>query len=754
MKSSARSCRRVCLAFLLMLVSGAAVHAQQRLLTIDDIYDPDTKIRFSGTPATGLAWIDRAHFAWPRDAGAPLVDWLRVEATTGRTEPLFDSARMQAAIATLPGVSADEARRLARSRELVFDPACSAALLTIGGHLYHYAFASDRIERITNATGPEEQPSFSPDGRLVAFVRQNNLFVVAPAGGRERELTSDGTADVLNGKLDWVYEEEIFGRGQKRGYWWSPDSSHLAFLRIDDTPVPDFPIVDHIPYDASVEHWRYPKAGDPNPVASLGIVSVGGGAPSFVDPGKYNPADSLVVGVSWTPDSRHVVYQVQNRTQSWLDLNLVEASSRAPRTIVRETSATWIEPPGGDQPIWLRDGSFLWLSERTGWKHLYHYRAEGTLIGQITSGPWEVRALHGADEAAGWIYFAATERSPIATDIYRIRIDGTGMQRLSKSEGTHAAAFAPGLATYLDTWSDATTPPQVRVVGNDGSEIRVVEANPVAVLAEYGLSTPEFLQVRTRDGFVMETMMIKPRGFDPSRRYPVYQFTYGGPHTPQVQNAWRGSEYLYHQLLAQHGILVWICDNRTASGKGMSSTWPVYRNFGELELRDVEDGLAWLKQQPFVDASRIGIHGWSYGGYLTSYALTHSTSFVMGIAGGPVTDWRDYDSVYTERYMGLPQDNAEGYRRSSPRFAAADLHGALLLIHGATDDNVHVQNTLQFAYELQKAQKPFQLMLYPQSRHSVTDPLLAKHLRAMMFGFVLEHLRPEGTPNAPPSTDR
>jgi dipeptidyl-peptidase-4 len=274
--------------------------------------------------------------------------------------------------------------------------------------------------------------------------------------------------------------------------------------------------------------------------------------------------------------------------------------------------------------------------------------------------------------------------------------------------------------------------------------VRTIAENSVAALAQYKLSAPQFLQVPTRDGFVMEAMMIKPPDFDPARRYPVYQFTYGGPHSQQVLNAWRGNEYLYHQLLAQHGVIVWICDNRTASGKGAESEWPLFRNFGESELRDVEDGLAWLKGQPYVDASRIGIHGWSYGGFLTTYALTHSTSFAMGIAGGPVTDWRDYDTVYTERYMGLPSENPEGYRRSAPRWFAKDLHGALLLIHGTIDDNVHLSNTIQFAYELQKAGKPFQLMLYPKSRHGVSEPALARHMRTLMLDYTLEHLA--GTP--------
>jgi dipeptidyl-peptidase-4 len=326
--------------------------------------------------------------------------------------------------------------------------------------------------------------------------------------------------------------------------------------------------------------------------------------------------------------------------------------------------------------------------------------------------------------------------------VYRIRLDGGGLQRLSSAAGTHTASFSPTFAYYTDTWSSVTSPPQMRLHRNDGAEIRVLEGNKAEALADYRLSKPEFLQVKARDGFVMEAMMIKPPDFDPSRRYPVYQFTYAGPHSQSVRDAWGGTQYMYHQLLAQQGVIVWICDNRTASGKGSESVWAVDRQFGESELRDIEDGVSWLKDQSYVDGSRIGLHGWSYGGYMTSYALTHSRSFVMGIAGGTVADWRDYDSIYTERFMGLPEENPDGYRKSSPRFAAASLNGALMLIHGAIDDNVHLANTMQLAYELQKAQKPFQLMLYPKSRHGITDPALVEHLRQTMFDFVIEHLQP------------
>jgi dipeptidyl-peptidase 4 len=723
------------------LTAAAPAAAQQKLLTLDDIYDPAARVNFNGRPAPSIFWIDDGHYARTR-SGASGLEWVKVDAASGGEQPLFDAAKMTASLAKLPGVSLGEARRLAQSADLAFDPACSTALLAIGADLYAYTFASDRAVRLTYAPGEELVPSFSPDGKLVAFVRDNDLFVVDVAMRREAQLTTDGSAKILNGRFDWVYEEEIYGRGQKQAYRWSPDSTRIAFLRIDDTPVPTYVTVDDIPYTPTVEKWDYPRAGEPNPIVKVGVVRANGGSPAWIDTSRYSAADHLIVRVGWSPDSARVIYEVQNRTQTWLDVNASDVASGDVKTILHEAGTYWIDAEGAPIPTWLKDGSFLWGSERSGWAHLYHYKADGSLVRQITDGKWEVRSLHGIDAANSWIYFSGTERSHIGGDVYRIKLDGTGLQRLSKAEGTHAARFSPGLSYYVDTWSDATSPPQTRLYRNDGADVRTIDENKVTALAEYRLSRPEFVQVKTRDGFVMEAELIKPPDFNPSRRYPVYQFTYGGPHAPQVHNAWGGTQYMYHQLLAQKGIVVWICDNRTASGKGFESIAPLYKHFGDTELRDIEDGLSWLKQQPWVDASRIGLHGWSYGGFMTSYALTHSTSFAMGIAGGTVSDWRDYDSVYTERYMGLPQENPEGYRNSSPRWAARDLHGALMLIHGAIDDNVHPQNTMQFVYELQKAGKPFELMLYPKSRHGVSDPALVKHLRQTMFEFTLQHLKP------------
>ena len=731
---------RFCVALALVLAVSVFAQAQQKLLTIDDIFDPAKRVNFNGTTPT-IRWLkDGNHYLVTNEASRRDVPRLqKVNAATGETTPFFDAAKMQAAFAALPGVSADDARQLAGRGNYSLNPAETAALINWANDLFYYEFGSDRAIRLTSTPEPEVGEGFSPDGRMVGFVRENNLYVEdVSMQRRERALTRDGSAKILNGRLDWVYQEELYGRGNFGAYWWSPDSTTIAFLRFDETPVPEFTVVDHIPLYQNVEVTAYPKAGAPNPIVKLGVVNASGGEIRWVDTFKYQPADFLISRVAWSPDSKNVVYQAQNREQTFLDVNFADARDGKSTTIIHESSKAWVAI--NENPIWLKDGSFLWASERDGWEHLYHYSADGKLLRQVTDGKWEVRSIEGVDEQNGFIYFTATKDSHIATSGYRVKLDGTGLTRLTATGGTHRMDVSPTFNYFINVWTDLNTPSQVRLFDASGKLVRVIAENKVDALKQYKLGSADLLQVKTRDGFVMEAMMIKPPDFDPSKKYPVMSFTYAGPHAPQVRNAWGSTTYMWHQLLAQKGYIIWVCDNRTASGKGLESTWPVYRNFGELELRDIEDGLTWLKSQPYVDGSRIGIWGWSYGGFMTSYALTHSQLFKMGIAGGSVTDWRDYDSIYTERYMGTPQNNPEGYKKSSPLHSAKNLHGKLLLIHGAIDDNVHMQNTMQFVYELQKAGKQFELMLYPKQRHGVTDPLQLKHMRQMMTDFIVKNL--------------
>lgn len=724
----------------LILCLSSTLTAQNKLLTVEEIYDPAKRVNFSGTSPT-IRWLkDGKHYLLANDASRRDVPRLqKVNAETGEAVAFFDAAKMQAAFAALPGISADNARQLSNRGSYQMNPAETAVLINWSNDLFYYEFGSDRAIRLTNGPEPEVGEEFSPDGRMVSFVRENNLYVEDLAmQRRERALTRDGSAKIFNGRLDWVYQEELYGRGNFGAYWWSPDSTSIAYLRFDESPVPDFTVVDHIPYDQIVEVTSYPKAGDPNPIVKLGVVNVAGGDTRWLDIFKYHPTDLLISSVNWTPDSKKVVFQAQNREQTYLDLNYGDARDGKTTTLFRETSKAWVSQIA--DPTWLDDGTFLWQSERNGWRHLYHYSADGKLIKQVTDGKWEFRSLEGVDEEKKLVYFSATENSHIAPQGYSIKLDGTGLMRLTTTAGSHRVDFSPGNSYYLDYWSDINTPQQIRLFDNSGKLVRVVSENKVDVLKNYKLGAAELMQVKTRDGFVMEAMMIKPPDFDPKKKYPVMSFTYGGPHAPQVRNGWGALTYMWHQLLAQKGYIVWVCDNRTASGKGAESTWPVYKNFGELELRDIEDGLTWLKSQTYVDGSRIGIWGWSYGGFMTSYALTHSQSFKIGIAGGTVADWRDYDSIYTERYMATPQNNPEGYKKSSPVTSAKNLHGRLLLLHGAIDDNVHMQNTMQFMYELQKAGKQFDLMIYPKSRHGVTDPLLLTHMRKLMTEFIEKNL--------------
>ena len=509
------------LLFALLLLCSPSVRAQQKLLTIEDIYDPAKKVSFSGVPAKERIWLnDGEHYLESMKRGDTDA-LMKVNARKGEaTAPFFDAARMEAALAKIQGVSAAAAKSLAHEDSYKLNRAQTAVLLNVAGDLVYYELNTDAATRLTTTPEEEAEADFSPDGRWVSFVRQNDLYVVDVKTRAERRLTSTGNEKTLNGILDWVYEEELYGRGNKRGYWWSPDSARIAFLNTDERPVHIFPIVDHIPRRQVLEDTPYPLAGDPNPLVRLGVVEAAAGEPRWVEAAGYEPTDFLVVRVSWSPDSRRIVWQGQNREQTYLDLNAADPSTGKTTRLFRETTKAWVEA-FDDNPRWLKDGSFIWRSERTGWAHLYGYASDGKLIKQITDGPWEVRGIDAVDEDRGLVYFHATEHSHIAEHVYRVRLDGMGLKRLSETEGNHNPSFNPTATLFLDKWSDINTPTQVRLHASDGAQVRVVEENKVAALSEYKLGKAELLRVKTRDGFELEGMMIRPPDFDPSKKYPV-----------------------------------------------------------------------------------------------------------------------------------------------------------------------------------------------------------------------------------------
>jgi dipeptidyl-peptidase-4 len=592
-------------------------------------------------------------------------------------------------------------------------------------------------------------PKISPDGRFVSFVRDHNLWLVNPASGEEHAITQGGTEEIRKGELDWVYPEEL---EIKTAYWWAPDSSAIAYLEMDERKVSQYPMVDFSSPSGEAEMERYPTAGGANPVVRVFVASLNGGEPRAMDTGTET--DIYIPRVNWLTDSKHLAIQRLNRTQTTLDLLIADAATGKTHVKLRENSPDWINL--SDDLFFLKDGKrFLWSSEGGGYRHLYLYdldekkqastlmpmnfdRVPGT---QITRGQWEVTSVDAVDEGKGLVYFTATEKSPLQRHLYRVALDGSGFTRLTKDVGTHAAVFSPNAAAFYDTYSNAATPARQDLYRADGSRIATINENKIAELADYHLSPMEFFTVKSRDGVQLNASMIKPPAFDPQKKYPVLVYTYGGPHAQVVRNAWGGANFLWHELMAQKGYIIFSLDNRGSAGRGHAFETPLHFRLGGQELADQRDGVQYLKSLPYVDANRIGIWGWSYGGHMTLHAMFEAgDDFKVGFAGGPVTDWRYYDSIYTERYLGLPQKNEKGYQDSSPVKYAAQLKGKLMIAHGTGDDNVHFANTLTVINDLIEAGKYVEVLAFPGRGHGVSDPAARRVLMQRVTQFFLGNL--------------
>ena len=667
----------------------------------------------------------------------------------GKQRLLVDSA------VVLPGdevLSDEEKARRERQRiaafrgivEYQWAPDAKSLLFPLGGQLYRYDLSAsgNPVRKLTTGEGFATDPKVSPRGGYVSFVRDRNLWVIDLATGRETPLTTDGSDTIGNGVAEFVADEEM---DRHTGYWWAPDDSAIAFARIDETPVPVQKRYEVYPDRTDVIEQRYPAAGDANVRVSLHVATLGRGKPrlSSVDLGS-NP-DIYLARVDWRGPDR-LTFQRQSRDQRTLDLVETTLATGAQRVLLTETSQTWV--PLHNALRFLSDDRFVWSSERSGFEHLYLHDADGKPLHALTSGEWVVDSLLAVDEAAGTVYFDGTRDSPLERHVYAVPLAGGAVKRLSREPGTHAASFSRNASVFVDLWSNTTTPPQTDLFRADGSKVATLVANdladPAHPYAKYrdAHRPVEFGELPAASGETLHYSLIKPPGFDPAKKYPVVVFVYGGPAAQTVLRAWPGrADALFNQVLAQEGYVVFSIDNRGTPRRGAKFGGALYGRQGGVEVIDQVAGVEFLKRQPWVDGERVGVHGWSNGGYMTLMLLGQaSDTYACGIAGAPVTDWALYDTHYTERYMDHPARNAEGYAASSVFSHLDGLRSKLLLVHGMADDNVLFTNSTKLMSELQKRALAFELMTYPGAKHGLSgsDALHRYRLGLDFFGRCLK----------------
>ena len=613
-------------------------------------------------------------------------------------------------------------------------PELGRYILNRDGDLHYYDAQTKRLRRLTATPGLEENPRFSPNGNWVAYTRDHNLFAYDLENSVEHQYTSDGSDSVYNGWASWVYYEEILGRGsQYAAFWWSPDSTRLAFLRFDDAPVPVFPIYHAEGQHGELESQRYPKAGDPNPYVSCGMLSVAQGKVTWAD---FNPkADHYLAWPFWTPDSRTLTVQCMNRGQDTIRLYNCDPETGKKTQIFEEKQPSWVT--FFEDLHYLSDGSFLLRSDVDGWDHLYLYGADGTLKKRLTSGNWRVTSIEKIDEGSGYVYFVGRPTKSWDSHLMRVKLDGTGLQQLTTADGVHRPQVAPGGNWFIDSVSTITSPGTMTLHDGTGKVVRKLGDAKKPAMDEYSWGKAELFTIPSGDGFDLPAYWVLPVDFDPARPYPVIFNIYGGPDAGTVRNSWLGLQPHYW---AQRGVITISVDHRGSGHFGKKGVALMHRNLGKWEMADLIAAARWLRSKPFAAKDRIGITGSSYGGYTTLLALTFGAEhFNFGQAGSSVSDWKLYDSVYTERYMDTPAENPEGYKDGAVLTWAGRYRGGLKITHGTTDDNVHMQNSIQVVDWLTSNNKKFELMLYPGSRHGIQAGQRA-HLSREAHDFWLEHL--------------
>lgn len=596
--------------------------------------------------------------------------------------------------------------------------------------------------QLLSGNGKQQLATFSPDGEKVAFVRDNNLFIKNLTTNEERQITSDGKAgSIINGTTDWVYEEEF---AVVKGFDWSPDSRHLAFMRFDESNVKQWQLTTYGELYPERHEYKYPKAGEDNSVVTVQVYDVNSGKIMPVDVGTET--DQYIPRIFFTPDPQVLAILRVNRLQNHLDVLYANLASGGTRTVYSEDNPFYIDDSNYDNLVFLGDGSrFILTSERSGFNHVYFYNINNKEMKAITSGDFDVTELIAVDEKNEKVYYQAALPTPMDRQIFSVSFNGKNKTLLTPRKGTNTARFSADNKYFIQTWSDANTPPVYSVNnGTNGEIIRTLENNEelLATRTKYNLQPRTFFTITTPEGVTLNAWKILPFDFDSTRQYPVLFDIYGGPGSQTVTNNYGGGE-LYNQYLAQRGIMVVSVDNRGTGARGEAFKKATYRQLGKYETIDQIDAARYLGQLPYIDSNRIAVFGWSYGGFMSTLLMTKGAGvFDVGVAVAPVTNWRYYDNIYTERFMRTPQENPEGYDDNSPINHVEKMQGDFLLIHGMSDDNVHPQNSIDLITALVAADKDFDLMFYPNSNHGIyTGKNTRMHLYKKITRFLLSNLR-------------
>lgn len=717
---------------ILVLITGFLMSynslAQEKLIQLEDIWASRT---FSPEWVWGInSMNDGVHYS-SLNYGEENVYVTEYSYETG------DSVATIVDSKNLEGISFD-AYQFSDNEQKVLLPTETESIYRHSTRSKFYVY--DRATKTSTALSTDKQrlAKFSPDATKVAFVRANNIFIKDLNSTIETQITNDGEPNkIINGATDWVYEEEF---AFDNGFQWNATGTKIAFYRFNEEAVPEFSMDEFTDLYPSQNKFKYPKAGEANSTVEIYIYDTNTRA--TVEAAIKIVDEFYIPRIKWTKDENVLSVQRMNRHQNNLDFILVNATDGSSETIFTETDDAYIDVT--DNLTFLNDGShFVWTSEKSGYNHIYLYNLKGKQVRKITKGAFDVTDFYGIDEATNTVYFASAERSAMHRDVYAVQLNGKKKRVLTTKTGTNAATFSTSYKYFINEHSNANTPNYFSLFDAQGNEVRTLKDNASlnATLSEYALSKKEFFNFDTSEGVNLNGWMMKPHDFDADKKYPVFMYLYGGPGSQQVTDAWGGSNFLWYQMLTQQGYIVACVDNRGTGARGSEFKKCTYQQLGKLETVDQIEANRYLANLPYVDGSRIGIFGWSYGGYMSSLCLLKGADdFKMAIAVAPVTNWRYYDSIYTERYMRTPQENASGYDDNSPINHVSKLKGKYLLIHGSADDNVHYQNTMEMTNALVNANKDFDMFIYPNKNHGIYGGYTRLHLFRKMTNFIQENL--------------